>query len=72
MKKFAFPKYSKNLQIVSENGSDFIKSYNTLVAKIDYENQAAIISKWYSSTTTKHINYACQQLGLTPINNEKS
>jgi len=63
-----FKKYKENLQIVHEAGADFIKSYSTLVAKIDYDKRTAIVSKWYSMTTSKHINYACQELGLTIVN----
>jgi len=66
-----FDKHKDNLQIVYKEGHDYIKSYDTLVAKIDYDERTAEVSKWYSMTTTKHINYACKQLGLTVINSFK-
>lgn len=42
-------------------------SYDTLVAKIDYDERTASVSNWYSQTTSKHINYACERLGLQII-----
>jgi hypothetical protein len=66
-----FEKYTENLQIVHEAGTDFIKSYSTLVAKINYDERTAEVAEWYSTTTTKHINYACKKLGLTVINSFK-
>ena len=62
-----FDKHKDNLQIVYKDGHDYIKSYDTLVAKIDYDERTASVSKWYSQTTSKHINYACERLGLQII-----
>jgi hypothetical protein len=62
MKKFN--KYKTNCSIVNSNGKDYVKSYETLVAEIDYVNKKVIeIGKW-SSTTTKHVNYASRELGF--------
>jgi len=62
MKKFN--KYKTNCSIVNSNGKDYVKSYDTLVAEIDYVNKKVIeIGKW-SSTTTKHVNYASRELGF--------
>lgn len=60
-----FEKYKKNLSIVTTNEGDFIRSYWTNVAKIDYETKTAKVLGYWSVTTSKHINYACSELGLT-------
>ena len=62
-----FDKYKDNLQIVHKEGHDYIKSYDTLVAKIDYDKRTIEVSKWYSMTTSKHINYVAKQLALKVI-----
>jgi len=53
-------KYTKNLKIEL----DSIYSYNTLVAKIDFENKVIIPSSYYSATTSKHINYVAKELNF--------
>ena len=63
MKKF--PKYKKNLSVVSKGGKNYIKSYANLVAEIDYENNTTNQLGYWSVTTQKHINYVCAELGLT-------
>ena len=67
MRKFA--KYQMNLAIVHYDGADWIQSYTTRVAKIDYASGTAHVMGYWSMTTTKHINYACKQLNLTQIKN---
>jgi hypothetical protein len=62
-----FDKYKENLCIVQYDGCDWIMSYTTRVAKIDYAEMTAIVQGYWSMTTSKHINYACKQLGLTKI-----
>jgi hypothetical protein len=62
-----FKKYKENLSIVSVNGETFIKSYQTLVAKVDYTNRQMQQLGWWSVTTQKHINYASKELGLELI-----
>tara|TARA_R100001086_G_scaffold165570_1_gene89653 strand:- start:1281 stop:1517 length:237 start_codon:yes stop_codon:yes gene_type:complete len=47
------PKYKENL-LVSD---DYIFSYLTKVAVIDHENREILVDTWFSSTTSKHINY---------------
>jgi hypothetical protein len=64
-----FKKYKENLSIVSVDGNTFIKSYQTLVAKVDYPNRQIIQLGWWSVTTQKHINYASKELGLELIKN---
>ena len=63
----SFKKYTQNLSICSKDGEDYIQSYDTLVAKIDYVRKEAKVLGYWSKTTTKHINYACSQLQLTQI-----
>lgn len=67
-----FERYKQNLSIVHHDGADYIQSYSTRVAKIDYAERTAIVSRWYSQTTSKHINYACKELGLQPIIKEQA
>jgi len=63
-----FKKYTQNLSICSVmNDGDYIQSYDTLVAKIDYDNKVAKVLGYWSKTTTKHINYACNELKLQQI-----
>jgi hypothetical protein len=60
-----FDKYKDNLSVVEFDGAYYIQSYTTKVAKIDYDNRNAEILGYWSMTTSKHINYACNELGLT-------
>ena len=46
-------KYKENLLISDE----FIFSYLTKVAKINHKNRTIKPLGWWSSTTSKHINY---------------
>ena len=62
-----FNKYVQNLKIVHWDGADYIMSYTTRVAKIDYSERTATVLGYWSMTTSKHINYACKQLNLTKI-----
>ena len=65
MTQFKFKKYTENLSLVDIDGETFVKSYQTLVAKVD--NNHLIQLGWWSKTTQKHINYAAQELNLTLI-----
>ena len=62
-----FDKYKQNLKVVMSNGENFVKSYNTLVAKIDRGNNKLYQLGYWSMTTQKHINYAACELGLELI-----
>ena len=62
-----FNKYTDNLGIVYYQGTDWITSYGTKVAEIDYDNRQVIIREWWSQSTSKHINYATKELGFTKI-----
>ena len=67
-----FDRYKENLSIVHYDGADYIQSYTTKVAKIDYNERTAIILGRWSMTTSKHINYACKKLGLEPIKQDEN
>tara|TARA_R100001463_G_scaffold6332_6_gene20878 strand:+ start:156 stop:371 length:216 start_codon:yes stop_codon:yes gene_type:complete len=54
-------KYKENLLVSDDN----IFSYLTNVAQIDHENRRIIVKKWYSVTTSKHINYVANEYGYT-------
>lgn len=62
-----FKKYQQNLSIIRWDGRDWIQSYTTRVAEIDYGTKTAKVLGYWSMTTSKHINYACAELGLTKI-----
>ena len=57
-----FNKYKQNLSLVSNSEGTFVKSYNTLVAKVNGDELEVL--GWWSQTTSKHINYAANELGL--------
>jgi len=66
-----FNKYTQNLSTEHKGGSEWIKSYDTLVAEINWSDRTATQKSWWSMTTQKHINYACDQLGLELIREDK-
>jgi hypothetical protein len=55
------PKYKQNLSIVEKDGERFVRSYNTLVARI--EDGTLYQLGWWSVTTQKHINYVAKHFG---------
>lgn len=59
-----FDRYKENCSIVTTEDGDFVKSYNTLVAKIDYSNSEIQQLGWWSMTTQKHINYVANQFNF--------
>jgi hypothetical protein len=56
-----FAKYKQNLKVIG----DKLYSYNTHVATIQYPN--LIVPKWYSKTTSKHVNYIAQEYNLNVV-----
>jgi hypothetical protein len=52
-------KYFQNLEVLSNK----IYSYKTEVATIDHLNELVEVPRYYSRTTSKHINYICNLLG---------
>lgn len=67
-----FEKYKANLSMVTSNhdGYDYITSYGTKVGKVDWSNRTCEVLGYWSMTTSKHVNYACRELGLTQIKGE--
>ena len=59
-----FKKYKQNLRVVNFDGADYVMSYTTRVAKIDYATRTLDQLGYWSVTTQKHINYAADELGL--------
>jgi hypothetical protein len=57
-----FKKYRQNLCLVEFDYTTYVKSYDTLVAKV--EGNKLVILGWWSQTTSKHINYVAKELGL--------
>lgn len=62
-----FQRYTQNLGYDNE----FIYSYRTKVAKIDFVNNTLCRLGYWSQTTSKHINYAARQLCLNLIDIER-
>ena len=64
------PKYKQNLSVRKEYHGSYgwriiVKSYDTEVAS-GLENVGnLVVSSYHSPTTSKHINYVAEQLGLT-------
>ena len=57
----------KNNQYIINNGNEFIfQSYNSIICKVDFENNIIIIGKdWdYSNTTMKYFKAFLEQMGL--------
>ena len=59
-----FDKYKQNLRADNNN----VFSYDTNVAEIDHANMTINVPKWWSVTTTKHINYVASEYGYK-VNN---
>lgn len=55
-----FKRYQQNLSLVYKDGIQFVKSYETLVAKVEGDNLIQL--GYWSMTTQKHINYAAKEL----------
>jgi hypothetical protein len=62
MSELKFARYKQNLTLVTIHGETFVKSYSTLVAKVDHLKQTVHQLGYWSMTTQKHINYAAKQL----------
>jgi len=64
-----FKKYKKNLSVVYHQGEMYVKSYLTLVARIDIANEELVQLGCWSQTTQKHINYVADLMNLKLVNN---
>ena len=58
-------KYFQNLHTDNKN----IYSYNTNVATIDHDKKQVFVPKFWSVTTTKHINYIASLLSYKVVKN---
>jgi len=71
MNKSFLPKYKQNLHIIRKGNIGFVKSYDTTVAGIRFDDKQVIeLDKW-SNTTTKHVNYVASFLGFELIKANK-
>ena len=59
-----FNRYKQNCGVVTTHSGDFVLSYSTNVAKIDYAQKTVKPLDYWSRTTSKHINYVAKQLNL--------
>lgn len=64
-----FPKYKQNQSIVNLDGTEYIKSYDTLVARLNHNTNELIQLGYWSQTTQKHINYAANYMNLNLVIN---
>jgi hypothetical protein len=55
----SFDRYKSNLRVHNNK----VYSYETDVADIDHMNRNITPNKWYSVTTSKHINYVANEYG---------
>lgn len=58
-------KYKQNLSLVIVEGIVYVKSYETLVAKVEGNNLIQL--GYWSVTTQKHINYAAKEMNLNLV-----
>jgi len=68
-RKIDLPKYKQNLMVRKEylgpkGWRIIVKSYETDVAFAWEHMGTLVVTKYYSPTTCKHINYAAEQLGM--------
>jgi rRNA maturation endonuclease Nob1 len=54
-------RYRQNLHVAGT----YVYSYDTHVASIDGDK--LIVHGWWSTTTSKHVNYVARELGLTLV-----
>lgn len=67
-KVLSFNRYKENLAIYQDYDEDlFVKSYDTIVGQIDIRNKTLIEWGKWSNTTSRHINYVAQEMGLRVI-----
>lgn len=57
-----FKKYKENLTLVEIDGILYVKSYQTLVARIEQGNLIEL--GYWSKTTKKHTNYVAAEMKL--------
>jgi len=62
-----FKTIGHNVCIVEIDKDSFVKSYDTLVAEINYITESIKPLGYWSKTTTKHINMVAKELGFKVI-----
>lgn len=60
----SFKTIGHNVSIVEIETQSFVKSYDTLVASINYISETIKPLGYWSRTTSKHINMVAKQLGF--------
>lgn len=61
--------FYKKAEVLKYNNALYLKSYSTIVAKID--NGEVIVNGWYSQTTARHINEFLQQNGFEKMSKKE-
>lgn len=61
--------FYKKAKVISYNNALYLKSYSTIVAKID--NGQVVVNGWYSQTTGRHINEFLQQNGFAKMSKKE-
>jgi len=66
------PRYKQNLKVRKEYHGSYgwriiVTSYHTEVASGLENVGTLVVPKWYSPTTSKHINYVGEQLGMEVV-----
>lgn len=56
-------RYRENLRVTDTA----VYSYDTHVATIDHEDRTITPNRWYSTTTSKHINYVASEYGYKVV-----
>ena len=64
--KHTMEKYKKNLKV----DNFYIYSYNTQVAEINHIEKSVTKLGWWSSTTSKHINYVAREYGYEIVSKD--
>ena len=54
-------------KIIKTGAITELKSYDTIVARYNYNTNVVKVYRWYSATTARHINEFLQQLGFNKI-----
>ena len=72
-KTIGLPKYKQNLSVRKEYNGAYgwriiVTSYDTDVAWGLENLGSLVVSDWHSPTTSRHINYAAEQLGMVVRN----
>ena len=61
--------FYKKAEVLKYNNALYLKSYSTIVAKID--NGEVVVNGWYSQTTARHINEFLQQNGFEKMSKKE-